>query len=54
MLMGMVEEVSVVDSLQEAPPADLPIGSEALSKVNPLVLTGLGLPALPKKLMTRI
>ena len=53
-LMGVVEEVSANDPPQEVLPADLSIGNEALPKANPLVPTGLGLPALPKKLVARI
>ena len=53
-LMGVVEEVSANDPPQEVSPADLSIGNEALPKANPLVPTGLGLPALPKKLVARI
>ena len=52
--MGVVEEVSANDPPQEVSPADLSIGNEALPKANPLVPTGLGLPALPKKLVARI
>lgn len=52
--MGVVVEVLAVDPLQEAWPADLSIGSEALPKANPLVPIGLGLSALPKKLVARI
>lgn len=54
LLTSLVEEVSAVDRPQETPAANLSTESEALPKANPLVPTGLGLPALPKELAARI
>jgi len=57
LLAGVVDEVTDSDPLSEIPAADLTqvsVGSDALPKSNPLVPTGPGLPALPKKLVDRI